>query len=417
MSVIYNIKFSVDYAKTFLKWLVLAVIVGVTGGVVGSLFHICVDYATEYRNENVWLIYLLPLGGLIITAIYRVFKNKGKLDTNRVLEAATEEEKVPLVMAPLIFVSTVITHLLGGSAGREGAALQLGGSIGYNIGSLFRLNKNDTHTLIMSGMSAVFSALFGTPVTAAIFAIEVLRVGVMHYAALVPCVISAATAFYVADIFGIAPVRFECTPINITGIDIATKIIIIAIMCALVSILFCLTIKACEHYSERFIKNNYLRTFVGAEIIVLLTVILKTTDYNGAGMDIISSAIAGNAVPFAFLLKILFTAITITAGFRGGEIVPSFFIGSTFGCFIGGILGVDSGFTAAVGFVAVFCGVVNCPVASLILALEVFGSDNILIFALVSAISYMMSGYFGLYKSQKILYSKLCDEKIDISTK
>ncbi|MBQ8636875.1 MAG: chloride channel protein [Clostridia bacterium] len=408
-----NFRLSAEYARAFVKWIVLSIIVGLVGGVIGSLFHICVDYATELRTSHSWLIYLLPIGGLAITAIYSVFKNKGNLDTNRVLEAATEEEKVPLVMAPLIFISTVITHLLGGSAGREGAALQLGGSIGYNIGSAFKLNKNDVHTLVMSGMSAVFSALFGTPVTAAIFAIEVLRVGEMHYGALVPCVVSSIVAYFTAGSFGISPVRFSGISISIDAPVELGMIVILAILCAIVSILFCLAIKYCESYSERFIKNNYIRAFVGGGVIVLLTVIFNTYDYNGAGMDIISKAMSGDAKYEAFIIKIVFTAITIAAGFRGGEIVPSFFIGSTFGCVAGYLLGIDTGFAAAVGFVAVFCGVVNCPIASLILALEVFGSENIMIFALVCAISYMMSGYFGLYKSQKFVYSKLSEEHID----
>ncbi|MEE0943928.1 MAG: chloride channel protein [Clostridia bacterium] len=403
------IKLSFDYLKALAKWIVLSLIVGLVGGAIGSIFHICVDYATELRKENNWLIFLLPVGGAIITALYSSFKYKGRLDTNRVLEAATQEEKVPLVMVPLIFVSTVITHLLGGSAGREGAALQLGGSLGYNIGKAFRLNKNDVHTLVMSGMSAVFSALFGTPVTAAIFAIEVLRVGEMHYGALVPCVVSAMTAFYTSGSFGISPVRFGDISLSVNNPATLGLILFLSIMCAIVSILFCLSIKYCEHYSEKLIKNNYIRAFCGGVIILLLTLLLGTTDYNGAGMDIISNAMSGNARFEAFILKILFTSITIAAGFRGGEIVPSFFIGSTFGCIAGNIIGIDAGFAAAVGFIAVFCGVVNCPVASLILALEVFGSENILVFALVCAISYMMSGYFGLYKSQKFVYSKLSE--------
>lgn len=408
-----NLVYSLKYAKTLLKWTVLSLIIGIVGGSIGSVFHLCVDHATEFRAENGWLIFLLPIGGLVITAFYSIFKNVGSLDTNRVLEAATEEEKVPLVMAPLIFISTVITHLLGGSAGREGAALQLGGSLGYNIGKVLKLDGNDIHTMVISGMSAVFSALFGTPVTAAIFAIEVLRVGEMHYGALVPSVLSAMIAYYTAGGFGISPVRFDGVFLDVSGVGILSKVFLLAILCALISIVFCTIIKITEHYSEKFIKNNYIRAFVGGLLILILTVLLGTTDYNGAGMNIITNAIRGNANYEAFVLKIIFTAITIAAGFRGGEIVPSFFIGSTFGCVAGSLLGIDAGFSAAVGFVAVFCGAVNCPIASLFLALEVFGSENILVFALVCAISYMMSGYFGLYKNQKFVYSKLSEEHRD----
>ncbi|MBQ4159867.1 MAG: chloride channel protein [Clostridia bacterium] len=412
-----NLKFSWDYLKAFIKWIFVAAVVGGIGGCIGSVFHIAIDYVTELRTEHSWILYLLPVGGLVIAAIYGIFKKKGKLDTNRVLEAVATEEKVPLVMAPLIFVSTVLTHLLGGSAGREGAALQLGGSIGYNVGKVFRLNQNDMHIIVMAGMSAVFAALFGTPLTAAVFALEVVCVGVMHYAALVPCVISAMVAFGIACMFGLSPVHFDGVVLANIDALLLGKIVVIAVLCALVSILFCTAIHYCEHSMEKLFKNKYLRAFVGAVVIVLLTLLVGTRDYNGAGMDVITRAIGGAVNWEAFLLKIVFTAITIAAGFKGGEIVPAFFIGSTFGCLAGSLLGMDAGFAAAVGFVAVFCGVVNCPLASTMLALEVFGSENILIFALVCAISYMMSGSFSLYKSQKIVYSKLDAHYIDIDIK
>ena len=412
-----NLKFSREYVKAFLKWIVLAILVGGIGGIIGSVFHLAIDYVTEIRVHHDWVLFLLPLGGLAIAGIYAIFKKQGKLDTNRVLKAATADEKVPLIMAPLIFISTVLTHLLGGSAGREGAALQLGGSIGYNIGRVCRLKQNDMHIIVMAGMSGVFAALFGTPVTAAVFAIEVVCVGVMHYAALVPCVISAMVSFGVAGAFGIAPVHFDGVVLtDVTALTVG-KIALLALLCALVSIVFCSAIHVCEHTMEKFLKNKYLRAVVGALILVVLTLLVGTRDYNGAGMDVITRAIGGEVRGEAFLLKIVFTAITIAAGFKGGEIVPAFFIGSTFGCFVGSLLGIDPGFAAAVGFVAVFCGVVNCPLASTILALEVFGGENILLFTLVCAISYMMSGSFGLYKSQKIVYSKLDAHYIDIETR
>lgn len=412
-----NLKFSWDYVKTFIKWILLAGVVGGLGGVIGSVFHLSIDYVTELRIEHGWILYLLPIGGLVIAAIYGVFKKKGKLDTNRVLEAVASEEKVPLVMAPLIFVSTVLTHLMGGSAGREGAALQLGGSIGYNVGKVFRLNQNDMHIIVMAGMSAVFAALFGTPLTAAVFALEVVCVGVMHYAALVPCVIAAMVAFGIAGLFGLSPVHFDGIVLTNVNALVLGKVALVSVLCALVSILFCSAIHYCEHGMDKLFKNKYLRALVGGAVIVGLTLLAGTRDYNGAGMDVIERALGGEVNWEAFLLKIVFTAITIAAGFKGGEIVPAFFIGSTFGCLAGSFLGVDAGFAAAIGFVAVFCGVVNCPIASTMLALEVFGSENILIFALVCAISYMMSGSFSLYKSQKIVYSKLDAHYIDIDVR
>ncbi len=407
-----NLKNSFNYIKTLVKWLIIAGLVGIVGGVIGSIFHETIDMVTHYREQNRWVMYFLPIGGLVIVWLYSIMPSKGKIDTNRVIDAVKkDDEKVPLIMTPLIFLSTVITHFLGGSAGREGAALQLGGSIGYNLGKVCRLNKIDMHTVVMSGMSAVFAALFGTPLTAAIFSLEVICIGVMHYAAIVPCVISAVIASRIALAFGLHPVHFELELIPSITVDAVAQVVVLAVLCALVSILFCVTIHKCEHYMEKLFKSAYLRAFAGGVIIIALTLIFRTYDYNGAGMDVITRAINGDAGYEAFILKILFTAVTISAGFKGGEIVPAFFIGSTFGCVAGALLGLDAGFGAALGFVALFCGVVNCPLASIILSVEVFGAEGMLFFAIMCAVSFMMSGYFGLYKSQEFQYSKLSDER------
>lgn len=411
------IKSTLNYIKTLVKWSIVAIVVGIVCGLVGSAFHLSVDYVTHLREEYRWIILLLPLGGVAIVAIYKLCGFEVNMGTNRVIESVRSDKKVPTRMAPLIFASTVITHLFGGSAGREGAALQLGGSIGYRFGKIFRLGEKDMHLVVLLGMSAVFAALFGTPLTATVFVLEVISVGVIYYAGLVPCIISSVVAYNVSLFFGITPVRFLTVAMQPATASVMLKTVVIAILCALVSILFCTAIKKCEHYSEKLLHNNYVRALVGGGIIVLLTVVLRTTDYNGAGMDVITNAMNGQARPEAFILKIIFTAITIAAGFKGGEIVPTFFIGSTFGCVAGSLLGLNPGFGAAIGFVALFCGVVNCPLASIMLALEIFGADSILVFALACGVSFMMSGYYGLYGSQKIVYSKLEAKYINISTK
>ena len=412
-----HIKETKVYIKTLIKWLLISTVLGAAGGCVGSLFHFSVDFATETRVEKPWIIFLLPLGGLLITFMYRLFRSKGHIDTNLVIESVRVKKKIPFVTVPLIFISTVITHLLGGSAGREGAALQLGGGLGYNFGKILKLKESDIHIIVMTGMSAVFSALFGTPVTAAVFSLEVVSVGAFHYSGFLPCIISSITAFAVSKSFGIAPVRFKISILDGVAIDTMARVFVLAVLCAVISIIFCMAIRKCGKYSKKLVKNSYLRAFLGGLLIVFLTLLVNTRDYNGAGMEIIERAISGNARPWDFILKIIFTAITIAAGFKGGEIVPAFFVGSTFGCVAGSLLGLDAGLGAAVGFTALFCGAVNCPVASVFLAIEVFGTQGILYFALTCAISYMMSGYSGLYKSQKILYSKLDDEYIDVNTK
>ncbi len=403
---------SFEYFKVLIKWLAISLVIGVIGGVTGSIFHILIDEVTELRHHHRWVIFLLPFGGLLITYLYRKFKKAGKIDTNRVILSIRDNQNIPLVMVPLIFVSTVITHFLGGSAGREGAALQLGGGIGYNLGRVFKLDGKDMHIIVRSGMSAVFAALFGTPLTAAIFALEVIRVGIFNYAGLLPCIMSAITAFSISGILGLPPVRFFISEIPALPLDLA-KIIGLAILCALVSILFCISIHKTETLMKSYLKNRYLRTFVGAVLIVFLSLLFSSGDYNGAGTEIIANAMVGQVKPEAFLMKIIFTAITIAAGFKGGEIVPAFFVGSTFGCAIAPLFGLDASLAAATGFVCLFCGVVNCPLASIMLAYEVFGGNNILFFAVSCGVSYMMSGYFGLYNSQKFIYSKLTAEKLE----
>ncbi len=400
------------YLFSFIKWLAISIIVGALGGVVGSFFHKSIDYATNLRLSHPYIILFLPLGGLIIALLYKIFSKRGKIDTDRVIESIREDSDVPIVMVPLIFISTVITHFFGGSAGREGAALQLGGSIGYNVGRIFRLKKSDSHIIVMAGMSAVFAALFKTPLTAAIFSLEVTSVGIFHYVGLLPCFVSALTANCIASLFGVEAFAFSNIAFGEFSAFLGLRVIILAALCALLSIVFCFCLKKTEHVMEKFIRNPFLRIFTGGIIIAALTIIFKTTDYNGAGMDIISNAISGTAKHEAPILKILFTAITIAAGFKGGEIVPTFFIGSTFGCIIGPILGIDPSVAAAIGFVSLFCAMVNCPIASIFLSIEIFGTDGLILFAVASAVSYILSGCFGLYKSQKIVYSKTDDTLI-----
>ncbi len=402
---------SFEYVKAFLKWVIIAAVIGGLGGVLGSLFHEAVEYVTGLRTENSWLVYFLPLGGLLIVALYGL--SKTKIDTNRVIESIRTEKDIPWYMAPFIFVGTVITHLLGGSAGREGAALQVGGCIGYNLGRIIKLNKNDMHIIVMAGMSAVFTAMFGTPMTAVLFALEVTSVGIMYYAGFLPCTIASLVAYGISLAFGISPVSFNVANVPGFSIENAVRIGVLAILCAVVCVVFCLTMKKGEEFAKRFLKNGYLRISVGGLLIVGLTLLCGNYDYNGAGMHVIERAIGGETAPAAFALKILFTAITVAAGFKGGEIVPTFFIGATFGCFVAPLLGIDPGFGAAIGFIALFCGVVNCPIASLMLSFEVFGGAALPAFMVAGGISYMMSGYTGLYKSQKIMYSKLEAKFVD----
>lgn len=406
------------YIQVFVKWVAIAGATGIIGGGIGSLFGASLKYAGLLNESIWWLIFLLPLGGLAIVGIYKLCKLETDPGTNCVIEAIRTKEGVPWTMAPAIFISTTITHLFGGSAGREGAALQLGGSLGSFVGKVLRLDEKDMHLAVLCGMSGLFSALFGTPVTAAFFALEVISVGVTYYSALVPCLISSIVSFAIATRLGVSPLSFEITK-AIPQLDFVSmaQVIALAAGCAVVSIMFCVAMHKTPKLMKKLIKNDYLRAFVGGAVIVALTFAVGCRDYNSTGAHIIGNAIAGEAKPEAFLLKIIFTAITIGCGYKGGEIVPTLFIGSTFGCVVGAFIGLDPTFGAAIGMICLFCGVVNCPLASIILSVEIFGAQGLILFAIGCAVSYMLSGYYGLYSSQKIMYSKLKAEYININAK
>lgn len=405
------------YAKTFIKWLICSAVIGITCGAVGTAFHYSVEYVTQFRNDHKWIIFLLPVAGLLIVSLYRAGGIKHDKGTNLVIGSIRNPEyNVPFRMAPLIFITTVITHLFGGSAGREGAALQIGGSLGASIGKLIKMDDNDKHIMTLCGMSAVFAALFGTPVTAALFSVEVISIGILYYSALVPCILSSTIAYAITEKFHITPTYFILNQVPEMSLATGIRVIILSIAAAVLSIVFCMSMQIISKSFKKYLKNQYLRIFVGGLLLVLLTLAVRSNDYNGAGMNIIEQAIHGTARPEAFILKLLFTCITIGCGFRGGEIVPSFFIGATFGCTLGGWIGLDPGFGAAIGLVCLFCGVVNCPLASLVLSIELFGASGILLFAIGCSVSYMLSGYYSLYSEQKIIYSKLRPHYVNLYT-
>lgn len=415
------------YCFTFLKWLILSIVVGVICGIIGTLFYYCVEWANFRIFCDEWLIFFLPFAGLLIVFLYRKFGIKKDKGTNLVIKSIRSDEKVPLRMTALVFVSTTLTHLCGGSAGREGAALQIGGGIGTKLGKLFKLDERGVHVLTMCGMSALFSALFGTPITAAIFSMEVISVGLMHYSALIPCLFASIIANKIALL---ADIVYEQEHYYLSGLPYDNsmltygKIIIIGLCCAIVGVIFCEIMHKLPKLLHSCIKNQYLLAFLGGLAIIILTLLVGdrcTSLYNGAGSGAIERAINGEAhlLWYSFIMKIIFTAITLSCGFKGGEIVPTFFIGATLGYVLGPVVGLSASFGAALGMIGMFCAVVNCPLASIILSVELFGgySDNLMMFAVVCAVSYMMSGTYSLYSSQKIMYSKLEPEFINRNAK
>ncbi|KSV60379.1 chloride channel protein [Acetivibrio ethanolgignens] len=406
------------YVKTLFQWIFFAIVVGGIGGAVGTLFHYCIEWVTEYRIAHDFILWLLPVGGIAIVFLYRLCHMENDRGTNLIISSIRSNEQVSILMAPLIFISTVITHLFGGSAGREGAALQIGGSIGAFIGRHFHMDEKNMHLITMCGMSSVFAALFGTPLTAAMFSMEVVSVGVVYYSAIVPCIFSSLVGFAVAGMAGIAPTAFNIEELipELSVLSVA-QVSVLAALCAVLSIVFCVLLHTSGHWFKEKFSNQYIRIIVGGIFLIALTLLSGSRDYNGAGMAVIEQALRGQAVPWAFFLKMLFTAVTIGSGFKGGEIVPTFFVGATFGCVAAPLLGMDAGFGGAVGLIALFCGVVNCPISSLLLSIDMFGSEGMLFFAIASGISYMLSGYYSLYNSQKIVYSKVAAEYVNMDTK
>lgn len=391
----------------FAKWLLIGALVGiVVGGICSGFSHVLV-FVNNLRAQYPWLLLGLPLGGLLIVFLYRVTNNSDDRGTNTVLYSIRSEEGIPFKMAPLIFISTTITHMFGGSAGREGAAVQLGGSIANKLGNLLKLGEDSRHMIVMCGMSAGFSALFGTPLAAAFFSLEVVSVGIMHYSALVPCVTAAMVGHFIAQLLQVPPEVFPVTAVPAIGVLEFIKILLFAACTGGVSILFCGVLHKVEHLYEHYIKNQYLRIALAGCLIILLTILLGDGQFLGSGMGIIEHIFHDGSTPwYAFLLKMLFTALTLGAGFKGGEIVPSLCIGAAFGCICANLLGLPVELVAACGMIGVFCGVTNCPVTSLLIGFELFGFAGMPYYLITVAVSYMLSGNGGLYRKQQIVCSK-----------
>lgn len=401
------------YILGFIKWLALGLLLGIIGGLLGTFFHEVLELAGAYRTAHPVLIFFLPFAGLSIAGIYKLTKLDKTRGTNEMIDAVNEKRDVHPLLAPVIFAATALTHLFGGSAGREGAALQLGGTLGSIAGRLLRLSREDRQVMILSGMSAVFAALFGTPLTAALFSVEFIAVGNFFGPGFLPSLVAAFTASRIALAFGAAPTAFtleKTQPLDFPGV---AQTAVLAVLVALVSMAFCFIMHKTEHGMAKMLPNPFVRIFAGGCAVVLLTLLVQTHDYNGAGMDVVARAIQGQALPWAFALKIIFTALTLGSGFKGGEIVPTFFVGATFGCAVAPLLGMDPGVAAALGMIGMFCCVTNSPFTSMILGIEIFGGAHLLPFAIVCAIGFVLSGNSGLYVSQRIVYSKIAPKVVN----
>lgn len=401
-----NFHYSKKYMRIVWNWCILSLIMGTVGGLMGALFHHALHFVTHVRSEHMWLIWLLPLGGLLTAAIYRHPQMKGNKGTNEIIEAALDGHSVSPLVAPSIFAATAITHLFGGSAGREGAALQLGGSVASFLAKRFGLKESNRKILITAGMSSVFAGLFGTPLTATLFCMEFASVGTIFSPALLPCFLSAFTASRISLAFGVHAEGYLLTQAFTMTLATSWRYLILAVLVSGLGILMCTVFHKAEHFAAHHVPNPFIRIALGGTVITVMTLLVGDHRFNGAGMDMALAAVAGEADWYSFAVKMLFTAVTLAAGFKGGEIVPTFCIGATFGCVLGSLLGLDAGFAGALGLIGLFCCATNSPLASILLSVEMFGGTNIHLFAFVCVICFVLSGRYGLYASQILQYNK-----------
>ena len=368
---------------TLLRWVVIGGLTGLACGLAGGAFSRVLSWVTQTRQANPWLIFCMPVAGLLIVWSYQALDMANDSGTNQIIASVRSGERPRLRLALLIFFSAALTHLTGGSAGREGAALQIGGSLAATLGKWLRLDER-----------------------------------ILHYSALFPGLFASLVSLGVTRWMGLRGEGWTLLGMPELSPRALLQVGGLAIACALVAILFCVVMHGSARLYRRVLPNPYLRVLAGAALVILLTVLEGSGTYNGAGSAFLNRVLAGGrADPWAFLLKMAFTALTLGAGFRGGEIVPTFFIGAAFGSAVAPLLGLEPAFGAAVGLIALFCGVVNCPLASILLSVELFGGGSIVFFALACALSYLLSGRFSLYSSQKLVYSKLEPRYIDASAR
>lgn len=382
--------------KGISKWILLSLVSGLVAGAMGAMFFHALTLVTRLRSENGWLLFLLCFGGILTVKIYDTLK-VSNLGTDSALDYVKNGKRVSPLLVPAVFSGTVLTHIFGGSAGREGAALQMGAGVSAFLSKRFKLSDEESRILTIGSMSAFFSALFGTPIAAAVFGMESVFSKKRTVKAFVPTFISSFTAFFIGKALLVEGEKFALT-LPRFSFDLICKTLTLIVFATAICILFVYSLHKTKEIFKRYFKNGYVRIVVGAVLIILLTFIEGSRDYNGGGMEIVKRIFEfSNVKNEAFILKLIFTAITVGSGFKGGEIVPTFFIGATFGGMFALMLGISAPFGAALGMAALFSGATNCPVAATLICCEMFGFKGILYFALSSFITRFLSGKKRLY--------------------
>lgn len=389
------------------KWLLIAGIVGLFTGSASALFLTGLEWVTAAQVTNLWLLWLLPVGGALVSYIYLKAGKDSARGNNLIIEQIHEGNGViPFRMAPLVLFGTLITHLFGGSAGREGTAVQMGGSLAEWIGKLLRIGPFDRKIILMCGISGGFGSIFGTPLAGAIFGLEVVTFGAISYAALLPCFIASYIGHLVTSAWGIGHIHYSMGTMPSFDMLLISKVVFASILFGLTSLLFTSLTHKLKALFTRWFSNPVLKSFIGGLIIIALVYLIGTREYLGLGIPLIQQSFQEAVSPLAFLLKTLFTAITLGTGFQGGEVTPLFVIGSTLGSALAGLLVVSVPFLAAVGFVSVFSGAAKTPIACFIMGIELFGSEGAIYLFIGCVISYLFSGRTGIYEAQ--IYGRQC---------
>ena len=396
----------------FIRWTAISIVMGTVCGLIGTAFGYGVIYAQRLFKTHSFMLYLMPVAGVLIVLLHQMFHELGNRGTNLILESISSDERIPMATLPCIFISTILSQAVGASAGKEGAALQIGGCIGNYFGDVFHMDERDKKVMIMSGMSGCFGAIFGTPLAAAMFGIEVISIGVAYYAALVPCVFASFIGAQISGALGLHGESFLILHIPKFSLVPALYTVGLGLTCALLSVCFCILLHETQHLYKNKIGNVYVRILVAAGLSIALALIFGR-DYCGAGFNLVEKAVDGESAYLGFLLKMIFTAVALGGGFKGGEIVPTLAVGASFGCTFGLLTGFEPSLCAAAGMLATFVGVTNCPIATMFLGFELFGFEAMPYFAVAVAISFTLSGYYGLYSGQKFTYSKTKAEFIN----
>lgn len=396
-----HIKESKLILTVFLRWFILATISGVIVGIVIALFLESLQYATATRKSNPWLLYLLPFGGAFVSYLYSELGKDSSKGNNLIIESINNGEgAIPFRMAPLVFFGTFITHLFGGSAGREGTGVQIGASISAKIGSILKLKGIDYTILIISGVSSGFGVVFGTPIAGIIFGLEVSTIGKMRYEAIIPCFVSSYIGNFIAGLFKVQHSHYHIGG-YIPGVDVFFKVILCSILFGLTSKLFAELTHSLKKFFSDIFPNSSLKSFVGGVIIIILVLILGSRIYLGLSLDLLSDAFSKQIPTGAFMIKLVLTSLTLAVGFQGGEVTPLFVIGATLGNLLAGFVGLPIEFLAGIGMIAVFCGATKTPIASFVMGVELFGSANMSYIFIACVVSYVFSGKSGIYTSQK----------------